>query len=301
MIPCGFHIIHWRNTPTPSVVIDGPQADRVSPVASSNGFLPLMGSHLFIERSQVIVRKWDEKIEDLEPLNEEEEERYIEGVRRMDFDQGLGAFPNDESYITWKQLTSCISKNVYEFKMQNLQLKFEKIPSRWMPSNPSECVGSDRTQYFLDKSYLLHHLIEKRWNNNWDYLVGEFQLSFVSFWVCESYESFEHWKDMMILFCGCENSLEEYSDKWIKIIDTISLQLEIVPADFFDDILSSKNFLLPCLKSIMEILSDNSLTSTNLYPSYQKLKSTVENRFDRSFLEIDFDDEDEFAPTIVEL
>eukprot|EP00012_Vannella_robusta_P005951 CAMPEP_0206194258 /NCGR_PEP_ID=MMETSP0166-20121206/7084_1 /ASSEMBLY_ACC=CAM_ASM_000260 /TAXON_ID=95228 /ORGANISM="Vannella robusta, Strain DIVA3 518/3/11/1/6" /LENGTH=389 /DNA_ID=CAMNT_0053611185 /DNA_START=20 /DNA_END=1185 /DNA_ORIENTATION=- len=344
MIPPGFHYIRWRNSQNkPSSVISGQNADRVSVVGENNSFLPLMGCFAFIKPSQIFVLRWDASIEDLVPLTEEESERYQQGVRRMEFDPFLAAFPFGDTFTAWKELTKHISDNtldrnaprsnkerqvqyledqalvqarlVQEWEtfisnhankeegtpIENTQtaymqdFRYESIPQRWIPHNESSCQGSDRTKYFMDKSYLLDHLINSKYGT-WEELIGEFQFSFICFWLGESYESFEHWKQLMILFCNCDISISEHPEWWKEILQTIEKQMLIVPQDFFVDILSSKNFLEPSLKNLFSIL-DNYASELPLSSSYESLKSTIEQRFQRKFtppspFEFDSDDED---------
>lgn len=309
MIPPGFHYIRWRNSTTTDT-ISGKDADRVMDLTqqgSNSGIIPLMNSFLFIQPSQIVTHRWDSSIEDIIPLQEEESERYKAGVRRMEFDSYLGAFPLDSDQLqSWKSLTQFISPQTINkctlcTKEQN-QFEFTSIPKRWIPENEKSCVGADRTKYFMDKSYLLHHLIETNFNHSWENLFGEFQFSFICFWLAECYEAFEQWKDWICLFCNCEKSLEMYAEKWVNILNMIESQLSEVPKDFFVDILSCKNFLEPTLRSLFELVGYAD-TESSLGKSFSKLKLTCEKRFEKSFTMIqpieDYSD-DEDLPVVVE-
>jgi len=181
-----------------------------------------------------------------------------------------------------------------------LDYRYQKIPNRWLPEDGSLCTGAERSKYFMDKSYLLHHLVKTRYGS-WNELIGEFQFSFIAFWLAESYESFEHWKDMMMMLCYCEASIEENTEEWKKLLETIEKQMMVVPEDFFVDILSCKNFLEPCLKNLFENL-ESSNSSSIICESFSKLRNTVEQRFKKSFSpSIEFDSSDEDAPVVVML
>ncbi|MED6167600.1 hypothetical protein PIB30_004410 [Stylosanthes scabra] len=62
---------------------------------------------------QVIVRKWDKQEERLVKASEDEEERYIQAVKNLEFDRNLGPY-NLSHYEEWKQLSNFITKSVKE-------------------------------------------------------------------------------------------------------------------------------------------------------------------------------------------
>lgn len=305
MIPNGFHYIRWRNNEivNDDVTISGKDANRVVQVSEggTTSIIPLMNFFVFIEQSQIFTFRWDSSVEDLVRLETDESERYKEGIRRMEFDQYLGPFPSDSIQLkSWKLLTNHITNETIKNctgneKQSQFHFYYTNIPSRWIPENLKDCTGSDLTKYHMDKSYLLHHLIETKFSHNWNELFGEFQFSFISFWLAESYESFEQWKKLIIVFCNCESSLEEYPEKWIIILQILSYQLQEVPQDFFIDILSCKNFLEPSLRSLFELLAYFD-AETSLGNAFLKLKSVVEKRFNKSF---DENSDDEDQPTVV--
>ena len=325
MIPAGFHFIHWRYT---GKKVNSSQSQSQEFQSTNLAFLPISGFFIFIKPGQVIVRKWDNSNEDFTALSEEQAGPYIEGVRRMDFDRKLAPYP-DQIYEEWNKLTCCISnktidrccplynkiaaspfttssteeENASEENKEDLEkyreihsFRFFQLPTRW---TPNECTGSERSKYFMDKSYLLEYAVATHFRS-WSELFGEFQLSFVAFWLAESFEGFEQWKQLMIAFSTCEHLINEAEETFKPVIQILTEQFKNVPEDFFVDILAAHNFLEPCLRNLYEILED-SHPDTAIYREYVKLKRVTKERFKTSFSVTEYDSEDEFSPVVVTL
>ncbi|XP_028794826.1 protein AAR2 homolog isoform X1 [Neltuma alba] len=96
MIPPGPHFVYYSSSSR-----DGKE------------FSPIIGFFIDIGPSEVIVRKWDQQEERLIKLSEEEEERYRQAVKNLEFDRHLGPY-NLNHYVDWKRLSNFISKSVIE-------------------------------------------------------------------------------------------------------------------------------------------------------------------------------------------
>lgn len=164
--------------------------------------------------------------------------------------------------------------------------RFPALPSRWVPPGLS---GAELTRYFMDRSAFLEHIISTLYKNNWLEFLGEFQFAFISFWLAESYEGFEHWKALVTLLSSCESALEDRVEFFVQFLDCFAAQLQIVPEDFFVDILSCENFLEPALRSLFELLEDPGQDGT-LIEHYITLKKIVESRFKKSFSVVEIED-----------
>ncbi|GAU31112.1 hypothetical protein TSUD_212190 [Trifolium subterraneum] len=70
----------------------------------------LANTHMF---EHVIVRKWDQQEERLVKVSEEEEGRYSQAVKNMEFDQHLGPYSHSD-YEDWKRLSNFITKSIIE-------------------------------------------------------------------------------------------------------------------------------------------------------------------------------------------
>ncbi|KAH9306538.1 hypothetical protein KI387_010942, partial [Taxus chinensis] len=75
---------------------------------------PVIGFFIFASSSEVIVKQWDPHEERLVKFaDSSEEERFAHGVKNLEFDRYLAAY-DIHHYQDWKQITSCITKNVIE-------------------------------------------------------------------------------------------------------------------------------------------------------------------------------------------
>lgn len=131
-------------------------------------------------------------------------------------------------------------------------------------------------------------------------LLGELQFAFVCFLVGHIFDAFDQWKRIFSLLCSCQEALKTYSVFFEEFLDVAAFQMREIPADFFVDILSGKNFLSATLTSLFDNLEDSSLPKS-LADRGALLRRGVETRFGRSFSVEDLDPiDDDNAPTIVE-
>ncbi|KAG2322049.1 hypothetical protein Bca52824_015262 [Brassica carinata] len=96
MIPPGIHFVFYSSSTR-----DGKE------------FSPTIGFFIDVAPSQVIVRKWNQQDEWLAKVSEEEEERYSQAVKSLEFDKHLGPY-NLSQYGAWKHLSNYITKDVVE-------------------------------------------------------------------------------------------------------------------------------------------------------------------------------------------
>ncbi|KAJ0256105.1 hypothetical protein HA466_0091140 [Hirschfeldia incana] len=96
MIPPGIHFVFYSSSTR-----DGKE------------FSPTIGFFIDVAPSQVIVRKWNQQDEWLAKVSEEEEERYSQAVKSLEFDKHLGPY-NLSQYGAWKHLSNYITKDVIE-------------------------------------------------------------------------------------------------------------------------------------------------------------------------------------------
>ncbi|KAL6587836.1 hypothetical protein OROMI_000814 [Orobanche minor] len=87
------------------------KADQLKLSCSGNGSFE---EHPFNNMlSFVIVRKWDQKEERFVKLSDDEEERYSDAVKGLEFDKHLGPYTLSQ-YGVWRQLSNYITKNTIE-------------------------------------------------------------------------------------------------------------------------------------------------------------------------------------------
>lgn len=49
-------------------------------------------------------------------------------------------------------------------------------------------------------------------------LLGELQLAFVCFLVCQVYDAFEHWKQLVHLLCSCDAALGQHQQFYLDFL-----------------------------------------------------------------------------------
>lgn len=94
MIPPGPHFVYYSSSSK-----DGKQ------------FSPIVGFFVDAAPSEVIVRKWNQQEERLVKVPEDEEERFCQAVKSLEFDRYLGPY-NLSQYGEWKQLSSYLTKTI---------------------------------------------------------------------------------------------------------------------------------------------------------------------------------------------
>lgn len=328
MIPPGFHYVRYRSVPrsSPTVMSEAEDGGREVQYSASAAPLPLLGFFAFLKPREVLVRRWDAYTEELLLLEEEEAHRFELGVRNKDFDNGLGAYPQ-EQIEQWKRLTSFITEatlrrcepphnrvaraahlacseapqqchggEIGERTASN-EFRFTTVPEKWAPAGCKS--GAERTHYAMDKTALVRHLAAAELLGSFEELLGELQLSFIAFWLAEDYEGFEQWKRVVRLLCSCEELAADEPLFVAKFLTAFSAQLEIAPGDFFVDPLSKNNFLLHALKDLFEILLSDPTVSRELQELACSLRDQVTDRFGCHFQDEYLGWEDEYAPVIV--
>jgi A1 cistron-splicing factor AAR2 len=201
----------------------------------------------------------------------------------------------------WQKLTSKINDNVLE-RIQSVSrivcsdamgsdlaqkehtsssalpftLFFVDIPNRSFPKDsPPEII----TKYSLDKSYLFETLLKNQFEGRWEEMLGELQFSFLCFFLGQHYGSFEQWKKLLHIFCGCEEAIGHHLDFFVSFIDVTQSILSQLPQDFFIDNLSKDNFLVKIFGTFFETLEDSSYEAETLHRKAADLRVYFEEKF----------------------
>ncbi|KAL8106690.1 hypothetical protein AgCh_023440 [Apium graveolens] len=208
-----------------------------------NEFSPIVGFFFDASPSKVIVRKWNLEEERFIKLSEEEEERYAQAVRSLEFDRELGPYALDQ-FKEWKSLSNYITESTIERIPEpiggEITIASEPEMSGNIPKTGKEKAlaeqlcsskfsrSSDKNQkvhcYYtsvprlikhkgmcaneltslnLDKTQLLEELLTKEFGGAEDLLLAELQFAFIAFLMGQSLESFLQWKTLLTLFFGC--------------------------------------------------------------------------------------------------
>ncbi|KAI9012700.1 A1 cistron-splicing factor [Phycomyces nitens] len=312
MIPPGLHFIYFSATSK-----EGLQGIRT-------------GFFKYFESKEITVREWNPNTEDLREereLDPDQVERYKQNIR--DFDRNMGPYPLDPPtyYQRWLTLTNHITpglvrrilpndgkvshlpsksaetldKDVLSVKDQRVGKQVEKeegmdfTPFDLRQSFPKNATAYEITQWSIDKSWLARDLLRRVYHDDHLVMLGEMQLAFVCLLMAQNFSGFQQWKQMVRLFCSCQEWMEDSPGVFIDFLDTFEHQLEECPEDFFRDILSENNFISSMLK---EFRKNIPLHEFELGKRFLKLKKFLVSRFKWELPEDEEEDED--APMVVE-
>jgi hypothetical protein len=98
-------------------------------------------------------------------------------------------------------------------------------------------------------------------------VLAELQLAFVLFIFCEDLDGLEHWKRLVHLICRSEAFLLDNQEFLFNFIQVFKRQLQNIPADFFQDVISCQNFLRPSLRALISAIDSS---GTSLHPALLK-------------------------------
>ncbi|XP_058087854.1 uncharacterized protein LOC131234883 [Magnolia sinica] len=249
MIPPGLHFVYYSSSNR-----DGSE------------FSPIIGFFVVTSPSEVIVRKWHQQEERLVKLSEEEEGRYCEAVKNLEFDRQLGPYSLNQ-FGEWKQISNYITKNTVEriepiggeitvacetalddtvpntamekHLMEQLQnSKFSRSAEKsqrrgcYYTSIPhvvkhKGISGEELTSLNLDKTQLLEIILMKDFGGEEDLLLGELQFAYIAFLMGQSLEAFLQWKALVSLLFSCtEAPLHTRSQLFTKFVKVIYYQLK---------------------------------------------------------------------------
>nr|WJH19490.1 Protein AAR2 homolog [Euglena gracilis] len=279
MIPPGVHLVHF-----------GSSSESTLEVLGNAGSL-----FLHFEPGAVLVWRWAATEECLVGVPEEEAERYARAAREFEFDAQLGPYPLAQLQ-SWRRLADHLSPAVLArlAPLGRCVRPSAQPPAAAAADSDAAAEGppgaADSTIYYtpfdlrvapggltpaevtrraMDKSYVLDAL-EKRLGRP-EELLGELQYAFLSFWVGQSYESFEQWKKLLLLLCSCDDALHEEryhgppgegGGFFVAFFRALQSQVKHLPPDFLTSDLGPRptdHFLVAALRSLFELLADDTL------------------------------------------
>ncbi len=279
MLPLGLHIVYYS-----------------SGMAPRQGFFVFVQKNDVVIRPWDSV---NEEIGATNTLSKESEKNLIESIHRGDLNNNLGPYPYAQHH-TWLLLSNFITMDVlqranvqpgvlvYPGDADDISTKYEKLQklsttitpyfpdtarvARYANISQAEallcdkiCDDNDRikniSQLRLDASPILTFLCETYYNNNWNNILGELQLSFLLFLLIHSGTSLDHWKGLMYKICISESLLLSNATFTTSFLKLFYSQLNNCPDDFFDNELSKDNFLRASIKSLLTILTPTQVAS----------------------------------------
>lgn len=268
---------------------------------------------VFANKPEVFVFKWSGESEEYSRLDSETEAMYesslVEFLPMMvQYDKkSLGAWQELTHYIAQDTINRIqplshqilSSSKEYDSDPESLEsfnskqlLYYTTVPSRYTKPN---MTPAELTRHNYDKSQILADLLNKEFLKP-ESLFAEFQFAFVSFLIGENCESFEQWKNLLVLLCNCEQALLEIPSLFIEFIPVLYNQVKNLPKDLIFDPFLSASFITSSLKSFVSMLQDTNLPA-QLYQRGCKLYGLLQSEF--GIVELEMLDEEE-APVIVE-
>ncbi|CAH0725229.1 unnamed protein product, partial [Brenthis ino] len=173
-------------------------------------------------------------------------------------------------------------------------LRFTEIPRDKHPpgSKPDEI-----TKHYLDQSYTLEMMIAQ--HDEPLHIIGELQFAYLCFLIGHSLEAFEHWKNLVILMCSCEEAIHKYRSVFFHFIRTVETQIDEMPEEFLADIVMNRNLVYKKLRDFFRT-AYMSKVDGRLLTMIERFKENLTEKLQWDFTELDTDDEDE-RPVIVKL
>ncbi|XP_063824605.1 protein AAR2 homolog [Ostrinia nubilalis] len=173
-------------------------------------------------------------------------------------------------------------------------LRFTEIPRDKFPpgSTPEEI-----TKHYLDQSYTLELMIAE--HEEPLHIVGELQFAYLCFLIGHSLDAFEHWKNLVILFCSCDDALNNHKNLFFHFVKTLESQIDEMPEEFLTDIVMNKNLVYKKLREFFRTVYTSNIEGRflNLINDF---KHGLTEKFQWDFTELDADEDDE-RPVVVKL
>ncbi|PZC86602.1 hypothetical protein B5X24_HaOG206163 [Helicoverpa armigera] len=175
-----------------------------------------------------------------------------------------------------------------------MSMRFTEIPrDKYPPGSTPEEI----TKHYLDQSYSLELMIAQ--HDEPLHIIGELQFAYLCFLIGHSLEAFEHWKNLVILMCSCDDAIHKYRSVFFHFIRTIEVQIEEMPEDFLADIVMNKNLVYKKLREFFRT-AHVSKVDGRLLTMIERFKDNLTDKLQWDFTGLDADEEDE-RPVIVQL
>ncbi|KAG6441420.1 protein AAR2 homolog [Manduca sexta] len=175
-----------------------------------------------------------------------------------------------------------------------MSMRFTEIPrDKYPPGSTPEEI----TKHYLDQSYTLEFMIAQ--HDEPLHIIGELQFAYLCFLIGHSLEAFEHWKNLVILICSCDDAIHKYRSVFFHFIRTIEIQIEEMPEGFLADIVMNKNLVYKKLREFFRTAYVSKVDG-RLLTMIERFKENLTEKLQWDFTGLDTDDDDE-RPVVVKL
>ena len=270
-------------------------------------------SYIFESSSSTLVYQWNSNLDNYERQDPETESMYSASYEEflpmmVTYDQSsLQSWQELTNYITQATLDKLhpLSNQIlssskeydkdpsdFESFSSKTLIYYTQIPKRYSKPN---LTPSELTLFNHDKSKILEDLLKSEFKST-ESLLGELQFSFISLLLSENSESFNQWKELLILTCNSEQAASTNPNFFIKLVPVLYSEVKNLPKDLIFDPFLSSSFITSSLKSLVLILQDPALPR-QLQLRAGKLSDLLRSEF--GIFDFEMLNEDE-APVIVE-
>ena len=113
---------------------------------------------------------------------------------------------------------------------------------RWEQKYPDGASATDISKHCLDSSYQLEIFLSNL--EKIEDILAQLQLAFVVFLIGQDYDSFDHWKLITNMLCGCMEATLKYPQLFLNFITDLHFQVRAETQTEYFSILISVDFLL---------------------------------------------------------
>jgi hypothetical protein len=117
----------------------------------------------------------------------------------------------------------------------------------------TKSVLTELSKFHYDTSTLLQQLIDTVYEGKWADVIAELQLAFLLFMNLYSFPALNQWKALVNMLCTAQTAPTRYPQLYTAFIRAFQEQLNVVPSDFFENEISTGNFLSPALSSLFQV------------------------------------------------
>jgi len=241
-----------------------------------------------------------------------------------------GAFREDED----SKITTNSESLSRDHHVDGRELHYPPIPivggnsNKWCKHNGTKKYlaslnPSQRTDFLVSMqdnsspTTLVDHILDEYYDQRWEELLGDVQLSYIMFMHLQCLSSLEHWRDLIAMLSFVQlDRLESNAELYGNLMDIMTLQMKYIDHNFFAELeFSEGNFFVPAVQRLIATIKDctsdqlkekskqvecsiRSLLSTNLSMNsseFEDHNSFIQRNDDR--MNDDYDDDD--GPAIV--
>ncbi|CAJ1952933.1 unnamed protein product [Cylindrotheca closterium] len=150
-----------------------------------------------------------------------------------------------------------------------------------------QLTATDRTSLFMDdnspiSNRLLDNVLQKDYEEKWQAILGDLQLSYTLFLYMQCFASLEHWKDLVAMICLVDwKGIKAHSNFYNALLNVLPSQISSIDEGFLEDMEEAgNNFLLPLLGGLCRNMVLSGVVESK---ALQQFHDLLMSRFPNSF------------------